>query len=123
MGYGIDLCQINKTFEICNGRSIIDLQIDSNFLFIACEFGDVILWELSFEFEIDRVNAYPEIINRATQKCVGICLHQSSNLLLIIYESDIFVYDYVNGTTNEKIHSEDPIASFTFYNDSIFCGC
>merc|ERR1712228_1045935 len=33
------------------------------------------------------------------------------------------VYDYVNGTINEKIHSEDPIASFVFYNDSVFCGC
>ena len=121
--YDIDMGQINNTFDVCKGKSIIDLQMDANFLFIGCEFGDVILWELSLEFEINRINLYPDIQNRLIQKCVGIHFHKGTNLLIIIYETDIFVYEYVNGTINEKIHSEDPIASFTFYNDSIFCGC
>lgn len=121
--YDIDMCKLKNTFIVCRGQSIIDLQIDNNFLFICCEFGHVLIWELSLEFEINRTNAYSGAQNKLKRKCVGIHFHPSSNLLIMVYESDIFVYDYVNGTINEKIHSNDPIASFTFYNDSLFCGC
>merc|ERR1712154_257497 len=85
--YDIDMCKLNNTFIVCRGQSIIDLQIDNNFLFICCEFG-VILWELSLEFEINRINAYSGVQNKLKQKCVGIHFHSSSNLLIMVYESD-----------------------------------
>ena len=58
-----------------------------------------------------------------TNKNVGIYFHNNSNLLVIIYETTIIVYDYVQGTINERVHCEDNIASFYFYNGSVFCGC
>lgn len=123
--YDIEMCKASEKFDIGNNNNIIDLKIDCNLLFAACEHGNVIIIELSLGFKIHEINAN-HIYNKndsKQQKCVGIYFHSNSNLLVIVYEAMIIVYDYVFGTINEKVDCNQDIASFTFYNGSVFCGC
>eukprot|EP01083_Nonionella_stella_P133664 406391_1 len=121
--YDIEMCKIDNVLNIGDNTNVIDLQMDSNFLFVCCEFGGIAIWELTLGFEIDRLNVIPGNTNGLKQKCVGIYFHADSNLLVIVSERSVIVYDYVLGAITERIHCEEHIASFTFYNGSLFCGC
>ena len=63
--YDIEMCKSEKKFDIGDNMNIIDMAIDTNFLFLACEQGNIVIIELSLEFEIARMN----IINDNKQKC------------------------------------------------------
>ena len=124
--YDIEMCKVSQIFNVCpNNTNICDLQIDANFLFIASEFGEIIIWELSLGFAIDSINDIchkTNVSNGLTQKCVGLHYESEFKLLVVIYDSCVIVYDYVMGSVKETVHFQHFIASFTFYNGSVFCG-
>ena len=78
-------------------------------------------------FAIDRIRGIYDEDSRSTQtqrpKCVGLYFHSDSNLMVLVYEMRVVVYDYVLGTITESVDCREPIASFMFYNGSLFCGC
>jgi len=119
--YDIEMCHIAQEWTVSKGTNIVDLQTDANFLFIACEFGDVIIWELTLGFAIDKIRNIHH--GKQRPKCVGLYFHCDSNLMVIIFEMKVVVYDYVLGTVSESVDCRDCIASYTFYNGSLFCGC
>jgi len=126
--YDIEMCRLSKQWRVCENRNIIDLKTDANFLFIGCEQGDVLVWELSLGFPITRIRvkvSCDDSVERVVPepKCVGMYFHFDSNLLVIVRETRIIVYDYVLDSVVEIIESAEAIASFTFYNGSVFCGC
>ena len=66
------------------------MELDGNFIFIGCQNGDVLIWEKTLCFTVQKI--------KLNQECINMYWYNNKSCLIIVSQNSIIIYDYVTNT-------------------------